>query len=103
MKCLHCIQRVALIRTLATKPKILLLDEPFSALDFQTRLSVSEDVFNIIKEKKITAIIISHDIGEVVSLCDRVIVLTKRPATIKNIYKINIIISINILILYGRI
>jgi len=83
-------QRVALIRTLATKPEILLLDEPFSALDFQTRLSVSEDVYNIIKDKKITTIIISHDIGEVVSLCDRVIVLTKRPATIKNIYKINL-------------
>lgn len=83
-------QRVALIRTLATKPDILLLDEPFSALDFQTRLSVSEDVFNIIKKEKKTTIIISHDIGEVVSLCDRVVVLTKRPATIKNIYEINL-------------
>ncbi len=81
-------QRVALIRTLATKPEILLLDEPFSALDFQTRLSVSEDVYKIIKNEKITTIIISHDIGEVVSLCNRVIVFTKRPATIKNIYKI---------------
>jgi len=81
-------QRVALIRTLATKPEILLLDEPFSALDFQTRLSVSEDVFKIIKNEKITTIIISHDIGEVVSLCNRIIVFTKRPATIKNIYKI---------------
>lgn len=83
-------QRVALIRTLATKPDILLLDEPFSALDFQTRLSVSEDVFNIIKNENKTTIIISHDIGEVVSLCNRVIVLTKRPATIKNIYTINL-------------
>lgn len=83
-------QRVALIRTLATKPDILLLDEPFSALDFQTRLSVSEDVYKIIKNEKKTTIIISHDIGEVVSLCDRVIVLTKRPATIKNIYTINL-------------
>lgn len=67
-----------------------MLDEPFSALDFQTRLSVSEDVFNIIKKEKKTTIIISHDIGEVVSLCDRVVVLTKRPATIKNIYEINL-------------
>lgn len=83
-------QRVALIRTLAINPDILLLDEPFSALDFQTRLSVSEDVYNIIKNEKKATIIISHDIGEVVSLCDRVIVLTKRPATIKNIYKINL-------------
>ena len=108
-------QRVALIRTLATKPEILLLDEPFSALDFQTRLSVSEDVFKIIKNEKITTIIISHDIGEVVSLCDRIIVFTKRPATIKNIYKINFEDNespiqkrktqefILIMILYGRI
>lgn len=81
-------QRVALIRTLATKPEILLLDEPFSALDFQTRLSVSEDVYKIIKNEKITTIIISHDIGEVVSLCNRVIIFTKRPAIVKNIYKI---------------
>ncbi len=83
-------QRVALIRTLAIKPDILLLDEPFSALDFQTRLSVSEDVYNIIKKEKKATIIISHDIGEVVSLCDRVIVLTKRPAKVKNIYTINL-------------
>lgn len=59
-------------------------------MDFQTRLSVSEDVYKIIKKEKKTTIIISHDIGEVVSLCDRVIVLTKRPATIKNIYNINL-------------
>ena len=83
-------QRVALIRTLATKPEILLLDEPFSALDFQTRLSVSEDVYKIIKNEKITTIIISHDIGEVVSLCNRIIVFAKRPATIKNIYQIEL-------------
>ena len=83
-------QRVALIRTLAIKPDILLLDEPFSALDFQTRLSVSEDVYNIITKEKKATIIISHDIGEVVSFCDRVIVLTKRPAKIKNIYTINL-------------
>lgn len=88
--CPYLIHPVALIRTLATKPDILLLDEPFSALDFQTRLSVSEDVYKIIKNEKKTTIIISHDIGEVVSLCDRVIVLTKRPATIKNIYDIRL-------------
>lgn len=68
----------------------MLLDEPFSALDFQTRLSVSEDVYKIIKNEKKTTILISHDIGEVVSLCNRVVVLTKRPATIKNIYNINL-------------
>lgn len=83
-------QRVALIRTLATKPDILLLDEAFSALDFQTRLAVSNDVYNIIKKEKKTAIMITHDIQEAISMADRVIVLTKRPATIKNIYNINL-------------
>lgn len=81
-------QRVALIRTLAIRPDILLLDEPFSALDYQTRIKVSDDVFKIIKEEKKTAIMVSHDISESVSLADRVIVLSKRPATIKNVYNI---------------
>ncbi len=82
-------QRVALIRTLATKPSILLLDEPFCALDYVARLKVSEDVYNIIKKEKKTAILITHDIAESVSLSDRVIVLSKRPSVIKNIYKID--------------
>lgn len=81
-------QRVALIRTLAIRPDILLLDEPFSALDYQTRINVSDDVFKIIKEEKKTAIMVSHDISESVSLADRVIVLSKRPATVKNVYNI---------------
>lgn len=81
-------QRVALIRTLATKPDILLLDEPFSALDYQTRITVSDDVFKIIKEEKKTAIMVSHDIGESVSLASRVIVLSNRPSKVKNIYEI---------------
>ena len=81
-------QRVALIRTLAIRPDILLLDEPFSALDYQTRIKVSDDVFKIIKEEKKTAIMVSHDISESVSLADRVIVLSKRPATVKNVYNI---------------
>ena len=72
-------QRVALIRTLALKPDILLLDEPFSALDYQTRLKVADDVYRIIKENKKTVIMITHDIAEAVSLADRVIVLSKRP------------------------
>lgn len=83
-------QRVALIRTLATKPDILLLDEPFSALDYQTRLSVSDDVYKIIKNEKKTTIMITHDIAEAVSIADTVIVLSKRPATIKKIYNINL-------------
>ncbi len=81
-------QRVALIRTLATKPDILLLDEPFSALDYQTRLAVSDDVFRIIKGEKKSAIMVTHDLSEAISMSDKVIVLSKRPATIKNIYPI---------------
>ena len=65
-KCLHCIQRVALIRTLASFPDILLLDEPFSALDFDTRLIIADDVYKIIREEKKSAIIITHDIEEAI-------------------------------------
>ena len=81
-------QRVALIRTLAIKPDILLLDEPFSALDYQSRLSVSEDVYNIIKKEKKTVIMITHDIAEALSLSDKIIVLSKRPSIVKKIYDI---------------
>lgn len=84
-------QRVALIRTLAIKPDILLLDEPFSKLDLITRLDISDDVYKIIKDMNITTIIISHDIAECISLCDRVAVMTKRPGTIKNILEINLL------------
>ncbi|WP_066715726.1 ABC transporter ATP-binding protein [Clostridium sp. Marseille-P299] len=76
-------QRAALIRTLLLQPDILLLDEPFSALDYQTRLEVSDDICNIIRDEKKTAILITHDIAEAISIADRVIVLTNRPATIK--------------------
>ena len=82
-------QRVALIRTLAIKPDILLLDEAFSALDSQSRLKVSEDVYKIIKKEHKTAIMVTHDINEALTLSERVIVFSKRPATIKNIYEIN--------------
>ena len=81
-------QRAALIRTLAINPDILLLDEPFSALDYQTRLAVSDDVWKIIKNEKKTTIMITHDIAEAISMADRVIVLTGRPSMIKKIYKI---------------
>ena len=81
-------QRVALIRTLATNPDILLLDEPFSALDYQTRLAVSDDVWKIIKKEKKTTIMITHDIAEAISMADRIIVLTNRPAKVKSIYTI---------------
>lgn len=76
-------QRAALIRTLALKPQILLLDEPFSALDYQTRLSVSGDIGNIIHQSKITAILVTHDLSEAISMADRVLILSHRPATIK--------------------
>lgn len=89
-KCLHCIQRVALIRTLAINPDILLLDEPFSALDYQTRLALSNDLYKIIKNENKTAILITHDIAEAISMADRVIVLTKRPCKVKDIYDIKL-------------
>lgn len=83
-------QRVALIRTLATKPDILLLDEPFSALDYQTRLSISNDIYTILKQEKKSIILVTHDIAEAISLCNRVVVLSKRPSVIKNIYNIDL-------------
>ncbi len=82
-------QRVALIRTLAIRPKILLLDEAFSALDAQTRLMVTEDIYKILKQENITALMVTHDISEAISMSDRVVVLSQRPATVKNIYTID--------------
>ncbi|PAB56488.1 ABC transporter ATP-binding protein [Anaeromicrobium sediminis] len=81
-------QRVALIRTLAIEPKLLLLDEPFSALDYQTRLIVADDIYNILKKEKKTALMITHDISEAISMADRVIVLSNRPARVKSIHEI---------------
>ena len=83
-------QRVALIRTLALKPDILMLDEPFSALDYVSRLSVSDDVLKIIKSEKKSVIMITHDLAEAISIADRVIVLSMRPAKIKSVYEINL-------------
>lgn len=83
-------QRVALIRTLALKPNILLLDEPFSALDYQTRLNLCDDVSKIIKNENKTTVLVTHDITEALSMANKVIVLTKRPAKVKNIHVIDI-------------
>ena len=83
-------QRIALIRTLALKPDILLLDEPFNALDYQSRLAISNDVYDIIKKEGQTAIMVTHDISEAVSMSDKVYVLSKRPCTVKKEYKIEL-------------
>ena len=83
-------QRCALIRTLAINPDLILLDEPFSALDYQTRLALSNDMYQIIKNENKTAILITHDIAEAISMADRVIVLTKRPCQVKDIYEIKL-------------
>jgi NitT/TauT family transport system ATP-binding protein len=82
-------QRAALIRTLVLEPDLLLLDEPFSALDYQTRLSVSDDIGQIIRGEQRTALLVTHDLSEAVSLADRVIVLTNRPARINEIIPIS--------------
>ena len=83
-------QRCALIRTLAVKPDILLLDEAMSALDYQTRLNISDDIYKIIKNEKKTAIMVTHDLSEAISMSDRIIVLSKRPGKIKKIYNIKL-------------
>lgn len=81
-------QRVALIRTLAIRPNILLLDEAFSALDYQTRILVTKDVYQILKNENITVLMVTHDISEAISMSDRVIVLSNRPARVKKIQEI---------------
>lgn len=83
-------QRAALARTLATEPEILLLDEPFSALDYQTRLAIADEIGSILRKENKTAILVTHDIAEAISMSDKVIVLSKRPAYIKGIYTIEL-------------
>jgi NitT/TauT family transport system ATP-binding protein len=86
-------QRAALIRTLALNPEILLLDEPFSALDYQTRLTVSDDIGRIIRENKKTAILVTHNISEAIRLADRILVFSNRPATIKRRLDVSLTIT----------
>ena len=81
-------QRVALVRTLATNPKILLLDEPFSALDFQTKLKLEDLVFLTLKQFEKTAILVTHDIGEAIAMSDRIYMLSKRPGTVHKVFEI---------------
>jgi NitT/TauT family transport system ATP-binding protein len=77
-------QRVALARTLCTQPDIVLLDEPFSALDSQTRLALADEITEILRREAKTVILITHDIGEAVSMAERVIVLSRRPGQVKS-------------------
>ena len=79
-------QRCALIRTLALSPEVLLLDEPFSALDYQTRLTVSDDIAQIIRRTGKTAVLVTHDISEAISMSDQIVVLSHRPGTVKSIH-----------------
>lgn len=83
-------QKVALIRTLACEPELLLLDEPFSALDYQTRLLIGDEVYAIIKRERKTAILVTHDIAEAVSMSDRVLVFSERPAKLKRTFPIEL-------------
>lgn len=83
-------QRLSLIRTLAIKPNLLLLDEPFSKLDIDSRLKVSDDVYNIIKTRNIATVLITHDISEAITLCDKLIILSKRPGRITSVMNINL-------------
>jgi len=83
-------QRTALVRTLALQPQILLLDEPFSALDYQTRLSLEEEVAQILKEAKKTVILVTHDIAEAIAMSDRILVMSPRPGRIKAEYRIEL-------------
>ena len=76
-------QRAALIRTLALEPDLLLLDEPFSALDYQTRLTVCDDIYEIIKKEEKTAVLVTHDLSEAISMADEVLVLSARPGRIR--------------------
>ena len=83
-------QRAALIRTLALEPDLLLLDEPFSALDYQTRLSVADDIGKIIRREEKTAILVTHDISEAISMADRILILSKRPASVQKEIRIHL-------------
>ncbi len=89
-------QRIALIRTLATKPSLLLLDEPFSALDAQTRIKVSDDIYRMIKDEGVSAVLVTHDISEAIGLADKVVILSHRPASLKDVVEIKELSGFNL-------
>ena len=86
--CLKSIHPVALIRTLVLNPDILLLDEPFSALDAQTKLMVNDDIYDIVTKENKSVIMVTHDISEAIAFSDKVIVLSARPSNVKKVYDI---------------
>ena len=86
-------QKVALIRTLACSPELLLLDEPFSALDYQTRLTVSDEIYGIIRKEGKTAILVTHDIAEAISMSDRILVFSSRPARLRAVHRIELTVG----------
>ena len=86
-------QKVALIRTLACSPELLLLDEPFSALDYQTRLTVSDEIYGIIRKEGKTAILVTHDIAEAISMSDRILVFSSRPAKLRAVHRIELTVG----------
>ncbi|GAX91119.1 ABC transporter ATP-binding protein [Effusibacillus lacus] len=81
-------QRAALVRTLAVRPKILLLDEPFSALDYQIKLQLEDLIVQTLDKYKITAVLVTHDLGEAIAMCDRVLVMSTRPGRLKNVFEV---------------
>ena len=83
-------QRLAIARAIARDPEIYIFDDSFSALDYQTRLNVSYDISQILKKEGKTAILVTHDLSEAISLADRIIILSKRPATVNKIMDINL-------------
>ena len=86
-------QKVALIRTLACSPELLLLDAPFSALDYQTRLTVSDEIYGIIRKEGKTAILVTHDIAEAISMSDRILVFSSRPAKLRAVHRIELTVG----------
>ena len=84
---------MALIRTLACSPELLLLDEPFSALDYQTRLTVSDEIYGIIRKEGKTAILVTHDIAEAISMSDRILVFSSRPAKLRAVHRIELTVG----------